>query len=264
ALQGIIHRARLLAALRPPVNLPSPSPTWPSALPLSSNPTATAALSSSSQLPMPDPNTASFSSLPLLALDTSHVGLFFQGLPDRSSSYLKHLPGSLPVQSSSHTDSLTRNISVQSSGHVDLSARNLPPQFSSHMDPFTRKLPPISSRTDLHTRIHLLQSTSEAGPFIGKFPAQSGHRDLFWGNLQSLSHTNLRTGSLPLQSSSHLKLSGISGSIPRIDVTPSACVDPARTYFFPEDELRKLLGAGPKLPSTLPQSLGEHMSRHKR
>ncbi|CAI7873494.1 unnamed protein product [Closterium sp. NIES-54] len=78
-----------------------------------------------------------------------------------------------------------------------------------------------------------------------------------------------------MQPTSHLVSSGISEFTPSAHVTPPTCVDPARSFFSPEDELRKLQAAGPRVPSTyeckecgrtfsLPQSLGGHMSRHRR
>ncbi|CAI5524678.1 unnamed protein product [Closterium sp. Naga37s-1] len=286
ARQAIIHQAQKLAASGPPLDPLRPRPS-PSVLPPSLIFTATARLASS-QLPVPD--TTSLNSLLLLALRTTHAGLSAQGLSPQvlSSSYMKHFTGDLPVQSSSHANLFFRNLPVQSSSHTDVFTRNHPVQSSGHSGPFTRNVPVQSnSRADLFSRNLPVQSSGQAGRSARGIPVQpssrtslctrklpvesSGHTNLVSSNMRPLSYMDLLHGNSPLQ----LSLSDLSGFTPPILVTPSNCVDPDISCFSPEYELQKLQAAGPRLPSTyeckkcgrtfpLPQSVGGHMSKHKR
>ncbi|CAI5486732.1 unnamed protein product, partial [Closterium sp. Naga37s-1] len=224
---------------------------------------------------------------------SSHMGPFTRN-PPGLSSHTDPFSRKLSLQSSGVTDAFTRNLSGRSSGLADLFSRNLLVQSPRHVDPFTRNFPvQSSSLIDPIIRNLPAETSGRMDLFTRNLPVYSSHSDQFPGNVPPLSHTGLPTGNLPIQSSgymqssshmqlitkmqlsSHLVSSGLAGFKPPVNEAPSTCVDPARSFFSLEDELRKLQAAGPRLPSTyeckecgrtfsLPQSLGGHMSRHRR
>ncbi|GJP72285.1 hypothetical protein CLOP_g3035 [Closterium sp. NIES-67] len=174
---------------------------------------------------------------------------------------LRQTVGSLtsPLALAPSLESLTTSpVASQRSGHSMQSFTSLPlmAQDSSHGDLLTQGLFP--NYTTLVTRGQSSNSTNL----------------LTWG--QSSNSTNLLTRGLPVESP-RLDMASLNLSSPPILVSPPNNVDPALSWFPPAEELQRFQAAvrEPSVPFmyeckecgrtfNLPQSLGGHMSRHKR